>query len=73
MKPEELISMCDAVIAEGGDRITLVLPKGMSSRINGFPRGELLCENHDGSRAFSYDARRVKAAVENALEEAQDG
>jgi hypothetical protein len=26
-----------------------------------FPRGELLCENHDGTRCYSYDPMRVLA------------
>ena len=68
-KAKALIKYCDEVIADGGDRITLVLPKGVSSRIKGFPRGELLCENYDGSRVFAFDAKRVKAALLQALQE----
>ena len=26
-----------------------------------FPRGELLCENHDGTKCYSYDPLRVLA------------
>ena len=26
-----------------------------------FPRGELLCENHDGTKCYSYDTLRVLA------------
>jgi len=66
MTLEELEKMCALVLSEGGEHITLVLPKGVSSRIRGFPRGKLLCEHHDGSRVFRYDARRVLKSIEAA-------
>jgi len=67
MTPEQLIEQCEAVLAEGGDRITLVVPKGKSSRLPGCGRPELLCEQHDGSRVFSYDARKMLDAIRQAV------
>lgn len=67
MSPEAILKECQAALLEGASHINLVLPKGMSSRIKGFPRGELLCENHSGSRVYRYDALKVQAAVLAAL------
>lgn len=41
-----------------GTRLTLVRGKGEKMPPK-FPRGELLCENYDGSRAYSYDPEKV--------------
>lgn len=67
MTPHEIIAMCDEILADGDDRISLVIQKGISSRVPGFGRGELLCEQFDGSRLFSYDAHKVREAVLRAL------
>ena len=54
MTPHEIIATCDEILAD-------------SSRVPGFGRGELLCEQFDGSRLFSYDAHKVREAVLRAL------
>ena len=66
MTIEEMKQACREVLAAGGTHINFVLPKGVSSRIKGFPRGRLLVEHHDGSRVFQYRADRVLAALEKA-------
>lgn len=62
----------------GGTNMTLVRRRGQKMPQK-FPRGELLCENHDGSRVYSYSplkvltwlkaAGLVDVAIEKALEE----
>jgi hypothetical protein len=57
--------------AAAGARLTLVRAKGARMPPK-FPRGELLCEQHDGTRAYSYDPERVLAwLVANGLVEVQ--
>lgn len=63
MTPEQIIAECEAVLKAGGDGINLVIPKGKSMRLPGFPRGELLCENGDGNRVVRYNAKRVLEAI----------
>lgn len=59
MTPDDMArEAADAINA--GQRMSLVRPKGMKLPPN-FPRGELLCENHSGSRVYSYDPVRVLA------------
>ena len=59
MTPQEMAQQAaDAVNA--GQRMSMVRPKGMRMPPK-FPRGELLCENHTGSRVYSYDPLRVLA------------
>lgn len=59
MTPESMAA--DAVQAiNANQRMSLVRPKGMKMPPR-FPRGELLCENHSGSRVYSYDPTRVLA------------
>lgn len=59
MTPEHMAKEA-AAASNAGQRMTLVRPKG--SRLPPkFPRGELLCENHDGSRVYSYDPLKVLA------------
>jgi hypothetical protein len=59
MTPQEMAQQAaDAVNA--GQRMSMVRPKGMKMPPK-FPRGELLCENHTGSRVYSYDPLRVLA------------
>ena len=43
-----------------GTNVTFIRHRGTKMPPK-FPRGELLCENHDGSRAYSYDPLRVLA------------
>ena len=59
MTPEQMAAEAMAAIADRS-RMTLVKRKGMA-HLPGFPRGELLCENGDGSRCYSYDPLRVLA------------
>ena len=59
MTPEQLASAAISAIA-AGTRMTLVRPKGHKAPA-GFPRGELLCENYEGSRCYSVDPVRVLA------------
>lgn len=59
MTPAEMAKEA-AEALQAGTRLTLVRPKGMKMPPK-FPRGELLCENHNGSRAYSYDPLRVLA------------
>jgi hypothetical protein len=66
MTPLEIIAECDAALAPGDPapgHVVLCLPKGVSMRAKGLPRGELLCENPGGDRVVRYDAKRLKAAV----------
>ena len=59
MTPEAMAA--EAVNAiNASQRMTLVRQKGMKMPPK-FPRGELLCENHNGSRCYSYDPIRVLA------------
>lgn len=56
----------ESVLAAGGDRITVVsTPKAL--RILRL-RGEVLCERPGGARAYSLNARRVKARCEELIE-----
>ena len=59
MTPEQMTKEA-AEAANGGMQMTLIRPKG-ARMPNGFPRGDLLCERFDGSRAYSYDPYKVLA------------
>lgn len=59
MTPEALAIDAAAAI-QAGTRMTLLRGRGVKMPPK-FPRGELLCENHDGTRAYSYDPMRVLA------------
>lgn len=50
---------CEKIIADGGERITLVFNKGCGWRGLGFGKGELLCEQHDGRRVYSFKVHKV--------------
>ena len=59
MTPEQMV--IDASEAfHRGTNVTFIRHKGVKMPPK-FPRGELLCENHDGARAYSYDPLRVLA------------
>ena len=60
MKPNELLADARAALA-AGTNMTLTLPRGAARRLPGFPRGELLCENHDGRNVYSYNPEKVIA------------
>jgi hypothetical protein len=59
MTKGEILKECEAALTQGSGFVSLVLPKGTSARIKGFPRGELLCENRDGGRVYRYDAKKI--------------
>lgn len=57
MTPQQMAT--DALAAmQAGSRMTLVRIRGTKPPPR-FPRGELLCENHDGRNVYSYDPARV--------------
>ena len=60
MKVEEM-ALAASKAAEAGTRMTLMLPRPWRNRPPKFPRGELLCENSEGSCAYSFDPLRVLA------------
>ena len=45
---------------QAGTRMNLVRPRGLKPPPK-FPRGELMCENHDGRNVYSYDPAKVIA------------
>jgi hypothetical protein len=59
MTPEEMAADAAGALA-AGTNVTLVLRKGQKMPQK-FPRGELLCENFDGSRCYSYSPLKVLA------------
>ena len=66
-KLRNLKADAESILASGGDRITIVtIPAAM--RVLRM-RGEVLCEHPDGRRAYSLNARRVKARCQELLEE----
>jgi len=66
MTPSELIAACEQA-KECGGRITLSFKKG-TKRLQGFPRGKLLCEVN-GSRTYSFDADKVIECVQKHLKQ----
>ena len=59
MLPEQMADEARKAI-ETGTNMTLTRRRG-SKRLPGFPRGELLCENHNGRNVYSYNPKRVLA------------
>ena len=59
MTPEQMAKDA-ADAAAHGQRVTLVRVRGQKMPA-GFPRGELLCENHDGRNVYSYDPWKILA------------
>jgi len=59
MTPKALLADAESAIA-GGTMLTLVRAKGAVS-LPGFPRGQLLCENHGGNKVYSYDPKKIRA------------
>lgn len=59
MTPEQMAK--DAAEAvQTGTHMTLVLPRGFK-RPPKFPRGELLCQNHDGRNVYRFDPIKILA------------
>lgn len=65
MKPGmwEIERLCIEVINAGGTRISIDVPKDMTTKIKGFGRGELLCTSSEGNRIVSYDVMKVLNAM----------
>jgi len=59
MTPEALAAYAAGALA-AGTNMTLVRRKGQKMPPK-FPRGELLCENFDGARCYSYSPLKVLA------------
>ena len=59
MTPQKMATEAASAL-KAGTRLTLVRQRGVKPP-SGFPRGELLCQNHEGSNAYSYDPARVLA------------
>lgn len=59
MTPEQMASEA-ALALTAGQNMTLVRKRGMKMPPK-FPRGTLLCENHDGTNCYSYDPLRILA------------
>lgn len=59
MTPEEL-AIEAAAASKAGTNMTLIKKRGVKMPPK-FPRGELLCENHEGSRCYSYNPIKVLA------------
>ena len=59
MTPEVMAADAAAALA-AGTNMTLVRRRGVKMPPK-FPRGELLCENFDGTRCYSYDPLKVLA------------
>lgn len=59
MTPEAM-ALDAAAALQAGTNMTLVRGRGVKMPPK-FPRGELLCENFDGTRCYSYDPMRVLA------------
>ena len=57
MTPKEMANEALAAV-QNDQRLTLVRQKGVKMPPK-FPKGELLCENHDGTRCYSYDPMHV--------------
>ena len=68
MTPQELIKLCDQNLSKGNKHVLLVFPKGISSRIKGFGRGELCCVNSKNERVFWFKADKVKATTLSMLD-----
>ena len=58
MSPEQMAKEAIAAIADK-TRMSMVLPRPWKNKPPGFPRGELLCENHNGTNVWSFDPLRV--------------
>lgn len=59
MTPQEMATEAKAAML-AGTRLTMVRVRGIKLPPK-FPRGELLCENHDGRNVYSYDPAKVIA------------
>lgn len=59
MTPKQMAAEAVGAINDG-TRMTFVRKRGTRMPPK-FPRGELLCENHEGSNVYSYDPLEVLA------------
>lgn len=59
MTIDELLDCAvEARIQGGAIGITLVFPRGFKRPV-GFPRGELLCDNAERGRVYSFDPEKI--------------
>jgi len=65
MTPEQMIADATAAL-RAGSNMTLVRSRGARMPPK-FPRGELLCENHDGTNVYSYDPSKVLSWLTSVL------
>jgi hypothetical protein len=63
MTIDELEAECRAAKLLGMTHRSIVIPKGVDSRIAGFPRGERLCVTGDGDQVRRYEIRKLLAFV----------
>lgn len=63
MTPQDMYREAKEAL-ETGTNMTLVIPKGFK-RPPKFPRGELLCENFNGTRCYSYNPQKVLDWLKN--------
>ena len=60
MTPEQMAQEAAAAYSDKTP-VSYVLPRPWKNRPKGFPRGELMCENADGTNVWSFDPMRVFA------------
>lgn len=58
MKAEELAVKARKAI-DDGTNMTLTMEKGTLKCLSGFPRGDLLLEQKDGRRAYSFNPQKI--------------
>lgn len=58
MSPKQMYDAAIEVKERNGFGLPLVLPRGFK-RPQGFPRGELLCQNSQGQRVYSFDPDKI--------------
>lgn len=66
MTLEDVKTQCERAIAnqrKADPTIILAMPPG-ARRPKGFPRGCLLCQNHEGERVFQFDAHKMLKWIE---------
>jgi len=62
--PKALLADAEAAIA--ADTLMVLVRTRPTPKLPGFPRGELLCENHDGNKVYSDDPKKIRAWLLNS-------
>lgn len=57
MSPQQLANEANDAL-KNGQFMTLTRIRGQKPP-KGFPRGELLCENHDGRNVYRFDPKKI--------------